>query len=156
MEKLLKIAREVSDQVEIFSHKSSQTRTSFEDSSLRNIDTTYQCGIALRLIRDGKLGFAYTRNLADPSALVEAALSSLKAGVEAPPEFIASGRQDDFANFDGDLSDVDAERLCQEGDKLIRQLKSVGGQINLKGRSRIDVIGLATACFLLCFLTRSM
>jgi PmbA protein len=83
MEELLETARRISDQVEVYSLDQTVNSVSFENAKLKDIDSKLQSGISLRIIKDGKLGLAFTRNLIDPEELLQNALDSLNGGVEA-------------------------------------------------------------------------
>ncbi len=84
MEKLLDMAKKVTNQAEIYSAEYTSNAVSFQDAKLYNIETNFLSGISLRIIKDGRLGFAYTRNLIDRQELLDNALRSLEGGVEAP------------------------------------------------------------------------
>ena len=81
MEALLEIAKRVSDQVEIYSLEQTIDSVLFEDAKLKDIDSKLQSGTSLRIIKDGKLGFAFTRNLISGEELVQNALDSLSVEV---------------------------------------------------------------------------
>ncbi len=87
MEKLLEKAKKACDKAEIFSLGHSNHSVSFEDAKLHDIDSKIQSGVSLRIIKNGKLGFAYTRNLIDRDELLLNALDSLKGGVAAEYAF---------------------------------------------------------------------
>ena len=87
MEKLLEKAKQVCDKAEVFSLGHFNHAVSFEDAKLHDIDSKIQSGVSLRIIKDGKLGFAYTRNLIDRDELIHNALDSLKGGVAAEYTF---------------------------------------------------------------------
>ena len=87
MEKLLEMASRVCDQVEIYSLEEIADGVSFENAKLKEIDSTNQCGLSLRMIKDGKLGFAYTKNLTNREELLQNAMDSLKGGVEGLFDF---------------------------------------------------------------------
>jgi PmbA protein len=82
---LLEKARTAADQAEVYELERVEDRVVFEDGQLRDIGASRLSGTSLRLLADGRVGFAYTRNLEDPSPLVESARSSLAAG--APGDF---------------------------------------------------------------------
>jgi PmbA protein len=86
MEALLEIAKKVSDQVEIYSLEQATDSVSFENAKLKDIDSKLQSGISLRIIKDGKLGFAFTRNLISGEEFLQNALDSLsvEAGFDLP------------------------------------------------------------------------
>lgn len=86
MEALLEIAKKVSDQVEIYSLEQTIDSVSFEDAKLKDVDSKLQSGTSLRIIKDGKLGFAFTRNLISGEEFLQNALDSLsvEAGFDLP------------------------------------------------------------------------
>ena len=63
MEKLLETARKVSDKAEVYSADSWGDSVSFEDAHLKDVQSSMQSGICLRIIKNNTLGFAYTKNL---------------------------------------------------------------------------------------------
>ncbi|HSO71677.1 MAG TPA: TldD/PmbA family protein, partial [Thermodesulfobacteriota bacterium] len=132
MEQLLEQARRVSDQSEVFFQEQRADSVSFENGLLKNIESRDQSGISLRLIRDGHLGFAYTRNLHRPEELVQNALDTLPAGVEARyalPERFAppAGRA-----YDPAIEDLSNTQMVEEGRRLAAYLgERTDGQVNL-------------------------
>lgn len=87
MQRLLEMAKKVCDQAEIFGLDYSHNIASFKNAKLHDIDTNMQSGLSLRIIKDGKLGFAYTRNLLDRAEFLHNALESVNGGVKANFEF---------------------------------------------------------------------
>ena len=87
MEKLLELAKKVVDQAEVYSLEESADSVRFENAILKDIESKTQSGISLRVINDGKLGFAYTKNLLNREELLGNALDSLRGGVEALFDF---------------------------------------------------------------------
>jgi predicted Zn-dependent protease len=63
MRRLLEQARAISDKAELFSSKKVTNFVVFENGKLKDIDSKVQLGSSLRIIKDNKLGFAYTKNL---------------------------------------------------------------------------------------------
>jgi PmbA protein len=82
MDRLFEMATRVSDQAEIYAVDGRADGISFENAQLKDIESSMQSGLSLRIIKDGKLGFAYTKNLIDREELVRNALDSLKGEVE--------------------------------------------------------------------------
>jgi len=87
MKKLLKMAKKVSDQAEIYSIEIEARTVMFENKKLYQINQAIQSGITLRIIKDGILGFSYTKNLEDRGSFVQNALDSFIGGAEAPVSF---------------------------------------------------------------------
>jgi len=114
MEKLLAIAKRVADQAEIYSATSNTDGVSFENSKLKDIDSKMQHGVALRIIKDGKLGFAYTKNLIDREELVQNAFASLKGGVEAQYEFPLTKQLPSLQSFDASIKQLNNTQMVEE------------------------------------------
>ena len=91
MERLMEMAKKVSDGVEIYALEESGDGISFENGALKDIESKFQAGISLRIIKDGQLGFAYTKNLINREEflenVLENVLESLKGKVEVPFDF---------------------------------------------------------------------
>jgi len=99
MEKLLEMAKKVADQAEVYSLEETADTIRYENAALKDIESKRQSGISLRVIRDGKLGFAYTKNLLNREEFLQNALDSLKGGVEAFfdfPKTVAAPRVESF------------------------------------------------------------
>jgi PmbA protein len=114
MEKLLEIAKRVADQVEICLRAASTDGVSFENSKLKDIDSKMQYGVALRIIKNGKLGFAYTRNLIDREQLVQNAFASLKGGVEAHYQFGLTKKLPALKSFDASIDTLTNTQIVGE------------------------------------------
>ncbi len=98
MEKLLKIAESKGCRAEVYSLREKSVSMSKVNGAVSDVSASIQYGVSLRIIKDRKLGFAYTKNLTSREQLVENALASMKAGVDADYDFPASG----FVNFTED------------------------------------------------------
>jgi PmbA protein len=124
MEKLLDMAKKVCDKAEVYSHDYSYAPVSFKDAKLHDIQTKFQSGLSIRIIKDGKLGFAYTRNLIDREELIANALDSLKGGVEAEYDFPLTKDLPNLSTYDPALESVSATELVQECTRVCDLLKS--------------------------------
>jgi PmbA protein len=118
MEKLLEIAKNVSDQAEVYINDGAVNRVTYVNGKLDDISSTFRSGVSLRLVKDGKLGFAYTRNLVNEQEFVEHAVQSLKGGAEAGFELpLTSGLPQPDA-FDKSIESVSSEKLADECEKV--------------------------------------
>jgi PmbA protein len=132
MEPLLEKAKGVSDQSEVYSREQGIDSVYFENGGLKNIDSQNRFGISLRIIKDGLLGFAYTRNLLDPGELLGQAQDSLRGEVEAQFEFPASPSRSDYKSYDPAIEDLSSARLVEEGRRIIDSIsQDTRGQVNL-------------------------
>jgi PmbA protein len=83
VERLLEIARRNADAVTVYGASETHDMVRFENGRLKTVDSGMNSGTALTLVKDGKQGFAYTRNLIDREGLVRDAVAALAGGVEA-------------------------------------------------------------------------
>jgi len=84
MERLLEIARKKADAVTVYGISETRDTVGFENARLKNADSGMSSGTALTVVKDGKQGFAYTRNLIDREGLVRDAVAAL-AGASSRP-----------------------------------------------------------------------
>ncbi len=143
MEKLLQMAKRVSDQAEVYSQESTYNSVSFQDSKLHDLDSVFQSGVSLRIIKDGKLGFAYTRNLINRQELLDNALTSLKGGVEANYQLPLTKEFPVLDTFEPSLENVSGGKMVEECARLCDLLNTqTDGEIFLGASSYIAQIRL--------------
>jgi PmbA protein len=142
MEQLLEMAERVCEQAEIFTLSYTGNVVSFENAKAHAIDTGIQSGLSLRVIKDGKLGFAYTRNLRDPGRLLQNALESLKGGVEVGYSFPFTETVAHFAD-DPSVSSLNNTALVEEADRVCTQLvTATSGEIMARTYGRWGTLRL--------------
>lgn len=124
MRELLEQAMKVADQAEVFGHSYSLDVVSFQNAKLQDIESSLQTGVSLRIIKDGKLGFAYTRNLKDRKELVQNALVSLSGQVAANYSFPHTTEVPRLRDTTSDLSGVTNSDLVDEGGRICDWLQS--------------------------------
>ena len=74
MESVLDKAIRIAKECEVYGVSQTDTSMSFEANRLKMVDTRETSGLALRLVKDGRIGFSSTTNLEEEDALVERAL----------------------------------------------------------------------------------
>ncbi len=124
MERLLEMAKKVCDQAEIFSLDYSSNLVSFENAKLHNIDSKMQSGLSLRIIKDGRLGFAYTRNLLDREEFLQNALASVKGGVEAGYDFPLTSHVAELTTYDASIRSLAGTTMVEECARVCNRLTS--------------------------------
>ena len=132
MEKLLEMARKVSDQTEVFSIDEKQNRVSFENAKLKNINSFIQSGMSLRIIKEDKVGFAYTKNLLDRDGFVQNALDGLKGAAEAPAGFPKTSKIPLLNTYDPSIDSVTTETMVEECQRICDKFAGkTSAQLNL-------------------------
>jgi PmbA protein len=124
VEKLLEAAKKVCDKVEVYSVQYTGSSVSFQDAKLHDIDSAYQSGVSLRIIKEGKLGFAYTKNLLNREELLQNALDSLAGGVEADYDFPLTKEVPQLDTYDPSLEKVSSKQMVEECARVCDLLKS--------------------------------
>ncbi|CAD5945838.1 putative protein MJ0231 [Planktothrix tepida] len=89
LDQILQLATQKADDVEVYYLSSQNTPIEFENNRLKSLQTKARQGVALRLIHQGKLGFASSTDLTRLEDLVEAALQTSEIGAPADFEFAA-------------------------------------------------------------------
>ncbi|MDD2717106.1 MAG: metallopeptidase TldD-related protein [Candidatus Wallbacteria bacterium] len=134
MKKLLEIALKTADSAEIYKLDTINHSVSFENSRLMEMESSFQSGVSLRLLKNGRQGFAFTKNLRDRLCLVKNALVSLSGAVEAPFELPRTAKLPRLSTFDKSISMVTTAELAAECDRVSKLLDSkTKAQANVAG-----------------------
>jgi PmbA protein len=143
MEQLLNKALQASPQAEIYRLKQRSDQIDFENGQLKEIESKMQSGLSLRIIKDGCLGFAYTKNLLNPDDLVRQALDSLQGKVDAPFVFPQDPPHLALKTYDPGLTEVSNSTLVEEGRRICDSLTArVRAQVNVSIHRTIHEIRL--------------
>ncbi len=143
MEKMIALAKKHSDQFELYTMDQTQNTVRLEDSKLKDIQSSIQSGTGVRIIKDGRLGFAYTKKMEKPEELLENALNSLKGGVEATYTFPHTAGIPVLNTYDQGIEKVTNTALVEEGRRICRLLaEKTGAQVNVYASTTIIEIGI--------------
>lgn len=141
MRRLLEQARTVSDKAEVFSSNSVTDSVIFENGKLRDIDTKVQLGTSLRIIKDNKLGFAYTKNLRNRKELLDNCLASLKGRIEAKFDFPLTRTTPRLRTYSTSLSKLSNRDLVDECQRICELMSSrAKGQCNITAGNSIEKV----------------
>jgi len=144
MERLMEMARKVSDGVEIYALEESGDSVSFENGTLKDIESHSQSGVSLRIIKEGQLGFAYTKNLINREEFLEDALESLKGKVEVQFDFPLTGHLPSLNTYDSSIESLSNRMMVGECQRVCEGLApKTEGQVNVSAgrkRSRIRIL----------------
>ncbi len=134
MERLLEMAKRVSDQAEIYSIAGRSDGVSFENAHLKDIESSMQSGLSLRIIKDDKLGFAYTKNLIHREELIRNAIDSLKGEVEGLFKFPLTKDPPSLDTCDLSIETLANSEMVEECRRVCELLSERSkGQINISG-----------------------
>ncbi|MCH8200126.1 MAG: TldD/PmbA family protein, partial [Chloroflexi bacterium] len=99
-DRILDRASRDADEVEVYFVQSQSTPVGFEANALKEVDSSESAAVAVRVIKDGRVGFSSTSDLSDIDGVVEAALETAPFGAEAAFDFPGPGDYPDVPVYD--------------------------------------------------------
>lgn len=141
MKKLLETASRVSDQAEVYSIRTDSSGLEIRNRVPTDLSASIQSGYAIRLLKDGRIGTAYTKNLLDREELVENALNSLKGNVKAGFSFPDPSSIPSPLVPDDSIAEMGFHDLHALSERVLDHLKGkIEGQIDVHtGRGITDL-----------------
>jgi PmbA protein len=124
LEDILARAKKVADEAEVFLVSSKETPVGFEANRLKMLETRETTSLSLRIVRDGRIGFASTTRLDDPQALVDMAVETAQFGAEARFILPAAQRYPQIEVYDPEVEGIATEDMVEIGDSLIARVRS--------------------------------
>jgi PmbA protein len=128
MEELLELARKSADKAEVFQVSSEEVPVHFQANHLKAIDSKQSSSISLRIIKNGRLGYASASGEIDPQKLVNIAVETSQFGMEAKFDFPDCTSFPRVKILDAGVESVTIADMIELGQKLIDPiLKSTPG-----------------------------
>jgi PmbA protein len=124
VEQILAQAKRVAEEAEVFMVSVEETPVQFEANRLKHIQSKQSSGVALRIIREGKTGYATTTELGDSQNLVNAAVETAQFGTIAKFELPSLTRYPEIEVFDPEVESVSTEAMIKLGQELIATVRS--------------------------------
>lgn len=119
MEDLLAQAQKVADVAEVFMVSSEETPVQFETNRLKHIQSKQSTGVALRLIKEGRVGYASTTDPADIRGLVADAAETAPFGAQARFKLPEKTKYPKIDVFDSSVESIPVEKMIALGEELI-------------------------------------
>jgi PmbA protein len=119
MEAILEKARKVAQEAEVFLVSSEETPVHFEANRLKQVQTKQSTGVALRIVKDGRVGFASSNDIDDAEGLVNMAAETAEFGSPARFEFPSPDHYPDVKVFDPATEKVTVKHMITLGEDLI-------------------------------------
>ena len=117
----------------------------FEANRLKQIDQRESSGVALRIIKDGRVGLSSTTNLQDIQGLVDSALEMAPLGPEARFQFPTGQTYHKVEVYDPKTAALSVDEMVQVGQTLIDGVRAFDQELLCD--ARVDR-GIATVCLL--------
>lgn len=124
VDRVLELARRQAQAAEVYLEETEGRPIEFENNQLKYITTKSRRALSLRVIHEGRLGFASTTDPSDPERLVARALESAQFGQEARFEFPGQAALPEVAVYDGQVADFAVERGVELGRDAIAAVRA--------------------------------
>jgi len=119
VEEILFQAKKVAEDAEVFSVALEETQVNFEANRLKHLQTKQQTSMALRIIRQGRIGYAVTTDAEDYPRLVSNAVETAQFGMPAKFELPSANSYPQVEVFSADAGLVPVEAMVTLGGRLI-------------------------------------
>jgi PmbA protein len=124
VERILERASKVAEAAEVFFVSAEETPVQFEANRLKHIQTKQSTSVALRIIRQSRLGYATATDINDAETLVANAVATAKFGTKARFELPLPTPYPQVDILDTDVGAVSVEKMAQLGEELIAHIKA--------------------------------
>jgi PmbA protein len=122
---ILKELTSKADQAEVLEFNSESTLVGFESNRLKSSQVEESKGVAVRVVREGKLGFAASSDQSALDRLASNALESAAFGDEIPIVFPGPQTAPKVKTYDQAIVDLPIPRLVQIGQEIIDLIRQV-------------------------------
>jgi PmbA protein len=119
VEELLAKAKKTAQAAEVFMVAAEETTAQFETNRLKHIQSRQSTHLALRIIKNGRLGYATTTELADAGNLIDSAVETVQFGMPARFELPSQTTFPTIDIFDPAVEATPIEDMNRLGQELI-------------------------------------
>ncbi len=119
MEELLAQAKKIAEATEVFLVSSEVTPVAFETNRLKHVQSKQTTVVALRLIKQGRIGYAVSTRLEDRAGLVKMAVETAQFGMPAKFRFPHQTSPPQIDVFDPNIDSVTTSEMIRLGEELI-------------------------------------
>ena len=132
LEKILNTAKKKgADEVEIIHKKWNENPVSFENNKLKSLESNQSSGIAVRLIKNNKIGIASSTNPEAFESIADSAIEASEFGPEAKFHFSSEKINDSDAKLE--KTELPLENLVDRGMNVINSLRTVHKDLLVSG-----------------------
>jgi PmbA protein len=122
MEELLALARQKAEAAEVFQITTEETPVHFQANRLKAIESKQSASVSLRIIKNGRLGYAAASGEFDKRKLVETAAETSQFGLHAKFDFPAATQFPRVSIVDPAVDAVTTAEMIELGQKMIDPL----------------------------------
>jgi PmbA protein len=119
VERILEKAKKVAEAAEVFLVNAEETPVQFEANRLKHVQGKQSTSVALRIIKDGRTGYATGTDVNDSQTLVDNAVETARFGTKARFELPPTTPYPKVDIFDSNVEAVSVEKMASLGEELI-------------------------------------
>ena len=123
MERILNEANKVAEEAEVFCITSEATPVQFEANRLKHVQSKQSTSVALRIIKDGRIGYATSTNLKESRKIVDSAIETAEFGMKAEFEFPSLDSYPKVVTYDPAIRRVSTDEMTELGEKMISAVR---------------------------------
>jgi PmbA protein len=142
VEDILAQAKKVAEAAEVFMVSSEETPVQFEANRLKRIQGKQNTSVALRIIKEGRVGYAVTTDLSDTRRLVANAAETAPLGVQARFGLPPKTSYPQTKVFDSYIDSISIENMIELGEELIALVTKHTRDIICEAMVAKDIISL--------------
>jgi PmbA protein len=129
VENILEKAKRVCEEAEVFSVSREETPVRFETNRLKHLEMRQSGGTALRIIKDGRVGFSATTRQGEEEELIERALEVAQFGAPAKFQMPQATDYPQVQVYDPGVEGVSLEEMVNLGQSLIDRVREANADI---------------------------
>src|SRR5712691_4785001 len=130
MERILDLAKKVTQEAEVFYTEYQDTPVGFEANRLKHVQSREGMGVSLRIIKDGRIGFAASTRLDQIEELVAAAVEIAQFGAQAKFNMPSSpSKHHSVEVYDSSVEAIPIERMVAMGQAMIDIVRQYAPEI---------------------------
>jgi PmbA protein len=119
MELILALAQKAADEAEVYQISSEETQVRFEANRLKQLQTNQSTSVALRIIKDGRLGYATTSGAVNNQELVNNAVETAAFGAAAKFKLPVKSEYPKVDIYDPAIASVSIKDMVGLGEAMI-------------------------------------
>lgn len=129
MERILSLALKQCEAAEVFAYTDEEIPVAFESNRLKNIESSQSTVVALRVIRNGRIGYGVTTNSEEPEKLVAMAAETAEFGTLARFELPHPQEYLQVKTYDPEIENISIEEMVKLGQEMVDAITGASPEI---------------------------
>lgn len=139
MENILARAKQAAEEAEVFMVTAEETPVQFEANRLKHIQSKQSSYAALRIVKNGRIGYAISSGTSGGRDLVSAAVETAEFGTKAEFELPSLTPYPEIKVFDPDVESVSLDEMVKLGEELIATVRGHSQDILCQAEVNKDI-----------------